>query len=75
MDGWLNKGMIEYNKLCVSVREDKLLEKNSFFENWFSQFMQERKNESSDERDKVLNESRIVSYSDYWDSIENITVV
>ena len=75
MDGWSKEGMIEYNKLCASVRADKLSEKNSFFENWFSQVMQETKNESSEEREKVLNESRIVPYSDDWDSIENITAV
>ena len=40
MDCWLKEGMIEYNKLCASVREDKLSEKNSFFENCFSQVMQ-----------------------------------
>ena len=75
MDGWLKEGMIEYNKLCTSFREDKLSEKNSFFKDWFSQVMQERRNESSEERGKDLNESRIVPYSDDWDSIENITAV
>ena len=75
MDGWSKEGMIEYNKLCASVREDKFSEKNSFFENWFSEVMQERRNESSEEKEKVLNESRIVPYSDDWDSIENITAV
>ena len=75
MDGWLKEGMIEYNKLCASVRGDKLSEKNSFFKNLFSQVMQERRNELSKEREKVLNESRIVPYSDDWDSIGNITAV
>ena len=37
--------------------------------------MQGRRNELSEEREKVLNESRIVMYSDDWDSIENITAV
>ena len=67
--------MIEYNKLDARVREDNLSEKISFFENWFSQVMQERRNELTEERVKVLNESRIVPYSDDWDSIENITEV
>ena len=75
MDGWLKEGMIEYNKLDARVREDNLSEKISFFENWFSQVMQERRNELTEERVKVLNESRIVPYSDDWDSIENITEV
>ena len=71
----MKEGMIEYNKLCASIKEDKLSEKNSFFKNWFSQLMQERRNESSEEREKVLNESRIVPYSDDRDSISNITAV
>ena len=61
--------------MCASARGDKLSEKNSFFKNLFSQVMQERRNELSKEREKVLNESRIVPYSDDWDSIENITAV
>ena len=69
MDGWSKEGMIEYSKLCASIREDKLSEKNLFFENLFSQVMQERGNESSEEREKVLNKSRIVLYSDDWDKI------
>ena len=52
--------MIEYNKLCASVREDT----NSLFDDWFPKVMQERRNELLEEREKVLNESRIVPYSD-----------
>ena len=75
MDGWSKEGMIEYNKLCSSVREEKLREENSLFENWFYEVMQGTKNESSEERERILNESRIVPYSDDWDSIKNITAV
>ena len=75
MDGWSKEGMIEYNKLCLSVREEKLREENSLFENWFYEVMQGTKNESSEERERILNESRIVPYSDDWDSIKNITAV
>ena len=75
MDGWSKQGMIEYNKLCSNVRDEKLLQENSLFEDWFYEVMQERKNESSEEREKILNESRIIPYSDDWDSIKNITAV
>ena len=75
MDGWSKEGMIEYNKLCLSVRDEKLREENSLFEDWFYEVMQGRKNESSEERERILNESRIVPYSDDWDSIKNITSV
>ena len=75
MDGWSKEGMIEYNKLCSSVRDKKLREENSLFEDWFYEVMQGRKNESSEERERILNESRIVPYSDDWDSIKNITAV
>ena len=34
MDGWSKEGIIEYNKLCARLKEDKLSEKNSFFQNW-----------------------------------------
>ena len=67
--------MIEYNKLCSSVRDEKLREENSLFENWFYEVMQGRKNESSEERERILNESQIVPYSDDWDSIKNIIAV
>ena len=75
MDGWSKEGMIEYNKLCSNVRDEKLLEKNSHFEDWFYGVMQEKQNESSVEREKIMNESRIVPYSDDWDSIKNIVAV
>ena len=75
MDGWSKEGMIEYNKLCSNVRDEKLLEQNSLFEDWFYGVMQERRNESSEEREKILNESQIVPYSDNWDSIKNISAV
>jgi len=75
MDGWSKEGMIEFNKLCSSVRDEKLTEENSLFENWFYEVMQGRRNESSEERERILNESRIVPYSDDWDSIKNITAV
>ena len=29
MDGWSKQGMIEYNKLCSNIRDEKLLEENS----------------------------------------------
>ena len=64
MDGWSKEGMIEYNKLCSSVRDDKLREENSLFENWFYEVLQGTKNESSEERERILNKSRIVPYSD-----------
>ena len=75
MDGWSKEGMIEYNKLCSSVRDEKLREENSLFKDWFYEVMQGRRNESSEERERILNESRVVPYSDNWDSIINITAV
>ena len=53
MDGLSKEDMIKYNKLCTSVRGNT----NSLFEDWFSQVMQERRNESSEERGKVSNEN------------------
>jgi len=75
MDGWSKEGMMEYNKLCSNVRDEKLLEQNTLFEEWFYGVMQEGRNETSEEKKKILNESRIVPYSDDWESIKNITGV
>ena len=66
---------MEYNKLCSNVRDEKLLEQNTLFEEWFYGVMQEGRNETSEEKKKILNESRIVPYSDDWESIKNITGV
>ena len=57
MDGWSKEGMIECNKLCSSVRDEKLREENSLVENWFYEIIQGRKNESSEEKERILNES------------------
>ena len=56
MDGWSKEGMIEYNKLCLSVRDEKLMEENSIFEDWFYGVMQGRRHKSSEERKRILNE-------------------
>ena len=75
MDNWSKDGMIEYNKLCTGVREEKVLGQNILFEEGIHEVMQERRNDLSKEREKILNESRIVSYSDDWERIKKITVV
>ncbi len=37
--------------------------------------MQEKMNDSSEKREKILNKSRTVPYSDDWESIKKFTAV
>ena len=71
MGGWSKEEMIEYNRLCTTLKQQMLSQDNNRFEIQLEEQMHRQHSGASDDLFRAIKEARIGPYSNIRDIANN----